>query len=322
MSRHPVERDPSTYATRHYDIVKEFVIAFVVVALLTAALAAVFSSPDEKPISVASWAKAAPNDFALTAVTELDGTSGTASYGPPYNNADVGQKLGPIGLQKAAGLRHPIDAAQAFVLGPLQNAPQTSEVRQALSQYTSASSEQQMAWASAYDDALSKAPDNDPTKVAPGDYGPVPTIVGALVTNAQSGSLDGALLSEGGFYQTDYTLPLMFVADGSYMADKASAQHLSGDQWGMMNETGNFPGQAWLWLYTFWYQVKPFSTSGNADALVWGLMMLLTLLFILLPFIPGLRSIPRWIPIYKLIWRDHYRNHEPEPEPEPADAAP
>ena len=29
----------------------------------------------------------------------------------------------------------------------------------------------------------------------------------------------------------------------------------------MMNETGNYPGQAWLWLYTFWYQVPPFSTS-------------------------------------------------------------
>ena len=54
------------------------------------------------------------------------------------------------------------------------------------------------------------------------------------------------------------------------------AQHLGGDQWGMMNETGNYPGQPWMWLYTFWYQVKPFSTSDNADALVWGLMMVLT----------------------------------------------
>ena len=45
----------------------------------------------------------------------------------------------------------------------------------------------------------------------------------------------------------------------------------------MMNETGNYPGQPWMWLYTFWYQVKPFSTSDNADALVWGLMMVLTL---------------------------------------------
>jgi hypothetical protein len=79
----------------------------------------------------------------------------------------------------------------------------------------------------------------------------------------------------------------------------------------MMNETGNYPGQAWLWLYTFWYQVKPFSTSGNADALVWGLMALLTAIFVFVPFIPGLRSVPRWVPVYRLIWRRYYREFEP-----------
>ena len=35
-------------------------------------------------------------------------------------------------------------------------------------------------------------------------------------------------------------------------------------------------------------------------------MLLLTLL---LPFIPGLRSIPRWIPIHRLVWRRWYRQH-------------
>jgi hypothetical protein len=99
----------------------------------------------------------------------------------------------------------------------------------------------------------------------------------------------------------------MFLADGAYLEDQARGQHLAGDQWGMMNETGSYPGQAWLWLYTFWYQIKPFSTSDNADALVWGLMALLTLLLLLLPFIPGLRSIPRLIPLHRIIWRDYYR---------------
>jgi hypothetical protein len=37
------------------------------------------------------------------------------------------------------------------------------------------------------------------------------------------------------------------------------------------------------------------------------LMMGLTLALILLPWIPGLRSIPRWIPVHRLIWREHYR---------------
>ena len=95
-------------------------------------------------------------------------------------------------------------------------------------------------------------------------------MLAGLLAMAQSGGLDGALLLGGTFYRTDYTKPLLFLADGSYLEDQARAQHLGGDQWGMMNETGRYPGQAWLWLYTFWYQVKPFSTSGNADALVWG----------------------------------------------------
>jgi hypothetical protein len=25
------------------------------------------------------------------------------------------------------------------------------------------------------------------------------------------------------------------------------------------------------------------------------------------PFIPGLRSVPRWIPVHRLIWREYYR---------------
>ena len=33
----------------------------------------------------------------------------------------------------------------------------------------------------------------------------------------------------------------------------------------MMNETGNYPGQTWLWLYSMWYQVPPFNTAPNAD---------------------------------------------------------
>jgi len=40
---------------------------------------------------------------------------------------------------------------------------------------------------------------------------------------------------------------------------------------------------------------------------VWVIMVVLTLGLALLPFIPGLRSIPRWTRVYRLIWRQHYR---------------
>ena len=61
----------------------------------------------------------------------------------------------------------------------------------------------------------------------------------------------------------------------------------------MMNETGSYPGQVWLWLYTFWYQIEPFKESPNADALIFVLMGVLSLAFICIPFIPGLRTLPR-----------------------------
>ena len=67
------------------------------------------------------------------------------------------------------------------------------------------------------------------------------------------------------------------MADGRLLSNRAQAEHLLGNQWGMMNETGSYPGQSWLWLYTFWYQIKPFSTSANADILVITVMGVLSL---------------------------------------------
>jgi len=58
--------------------------------------------------------------------------------------------------------------------------------------------------------------------------------------------------------------------------------------------------------------VPPFTTTqaDNADAQIWGLMALLSIAFVGIPFIPGVRSIPRLIPVYRLIWRDYYRKAE------------
>jgi hypothetical protein len=312
VNRHAGKVDPDAQPWageyREYDLIKELVIALLVVSLLTVALAAVFSSPDEKQVTLQRWADKASSDFVATAATELDGTSATATYGAPYNKTpDAEQKIGPLSLQKAAGVTAPVDTVKDFVIGPLQSVAGDPELTAALSQWTAAPAATRQAWAEAYDAALQKAPDNDPAKVAAGDYGPVPVLLGRLLNLAKSGGLDGALLLQGRFYQTDYTKSVLFLADGTYLEDLAVAQHLGGDQWGMMNETGSYPGQPWMWLYTFWYQVKPFSTSGNADALVWAIMMVLSVGLVLVPFLPGIRSIPKWVPVHRLIWRDYYR---------------
>jgi len=294
---------------RRYDLVKEASIALGVVLALTVLLTILFSSPDDPPSTIKSWATADPVDFVTTATTELDGSSAMGGYGPPYNHASNGQHILFIRVQKWLGVSHPINTAQDFVITPLQSITGQPSLQQAIARYQAASDKQQGDWTGAYEKGLkdAKARPDGSIAVAKGDYGPVPTMLRYLLGFAQSGGLDGALLASKQFYQTDYTKPLLFMSDGSVLSDRAMAEHLLGKQWGMMNETGSYPGQVWLWLYTFWYQIKPFSTSANADILVLTIMGVLSLAFVLIPFIPGVNALPRWIPIYKLIWRDHYR---------------
>src|SRR5665811_2141103 len=108
--------DAHDFPTRRYDLVKEFVIALVVVLVLSGGLAAIFSSPDEKAITMSGWAKADPDNLVTTAASELAGTTTSATYGAPYNTNAEGQKLGPIPVQKLGGVRIPIDSAD-LVLG-------------------------------------------------------------------------------------------------------------------------------------------------------------------------------------------------------------
>jgi hypothetical protein len=239
-----------------------------------------------------------------TAVGELAGTTTSASYGPPYNNASTGQKLGPLSLQKWAGVRIPVDSANDLVITPLRDVSANDPLlRLALARWSAAPAAQQTAWAQHYSDALAKAPNLYRAHVLTAGFGPVPVLAAKFLALARTGGLQSMIEGRSSFYSTDETKPLLLLSDGAYLEDLARADHLGGDQWGMMNETGNYPGQPWMWLYTFWYQIKPFSTSDNADALVWGLMVVLTALFVFLPFIPGLRSLPRHLGVHRLIWR-------------------
>ncbi len=324
MSRESHRREETaarewTGGYRPYDILKEATMAFGVVLALAVVLTIVFSSPDDPPSTIKSWSRSAPIDFVTTAATELDGSSGTGGYGPPYNHNSSGQRIAFVHLAKWLGVSHPINTAQDFVLAPLRSLTNQPALQKAVSAYEAAPARTQTGWTSAYETALAKASatPSGALKVRSGSYGPLPTMMGSLLTFAQSGGLDGALLTSKQFYATDYTKPLLFMADGGVLTNRAQTQHLLGEQWGLMNETGSYPGQTWLWLYTFWYQIKPFSTSANADILVLAVMAVLTLALLLVPFIPGLRDIPRHIPIYKLIWRDHYRNQRQPPTAAP-----
>src|SRR5215469_14449089 len=126
--------------TRRYDILKEGAVATLVVGALTLVMAGVLSSPNVPPVTMRTWGKVAPVDLVYTAATELNGTSGTATYGPPYNNGTNGvQQVGPVNWQKVAGITQPINAAKDFVLIPLASlAKTTPALATAVSTYNAA----------------------------------------------------------------------------------------------------------------------------------------------------------------------------------------
>ena len=162
--RHGKDATPDShlFATRPYDLVKEFVVALVVIGALTVLLAAVFSSPDHKALTLKNWAQAAPNDVVATATAELAGTSTSASYGAPYNSASPGQQLGPLSLQRWGGVTIPIDSARDLVIGPLSTVTNDASLTASITTWNSASADQQASWASGYADALAAIPGRRP----------------------------------------------------------------------------------------------------------------------------------------------------------------
>jgi hypothetical protein len=292
-------------ATRRYDILKEGTIAAVIVLALTLGLSGLLSSPDIPPVTIATWARLAPADFLATAATELNGTSETATYGPPYNNQTANSQRLLFSPAAIIGMRQPVNAAQDFVIGPLATlAPTDQAIAAPLAAYKAAPAAQQLKWANAYAAAVVKVKFINGTPVVPAaNDGPVPALMAGELTLARSGALDTDLLSQQPFYGTNFTKPLLFIEDGAYFVSKATALGLTGSQWGVMNEPGSYPGQPWLWLYTLWYQVPGWTNSANIDMIAIYMTGLATISLLLVPFIPGLRDIPRLIPVHRLIWR-------------------
>jgi hypothetical protein len=317
--------DQETYyrgiPTIPYDLLKELVLAFAASGVVIVVLALLLSSPEVPPLTIQTWAQQDPVDFVTTATSELAGTSFSAAYGPPYTDgSDSVQAIGPFAPQALAGNAVHLDSAHDFVLGPLGTAAVgNTDLTSALAAYSAADDTTRQGWLSAYTDALGSATtQGGQVVVTTGSYGPVPVLMTNLLAVARSGGLDGLLLAGGHFFETNYTRPLLFMGDGSYLAGLAEDQHLLGSQWGMMNETGSYPGQAWLWLYSMWYQIPPYNTAPNADLLVVLTMLALTLVLAFVPHIPVLRDIPRWIPIHRLVWRDYYRWRQAHPSSETA----
>jgi hypothetical protein len=302
-------------ATRRYDILKEATVAGLLAVILVVALASLLGSPDVPPVTIATWAKVAPADFVATAASELAGTSETATYGPPYNSGNGSTQRLLFSPETIIGVLQPINAAQTFVLSPLEKiAPTDPTLAAALHRYHGASLATRTSWNNAYSKAVTKVTFENGVAIVPAaDDGPIPVLIATELTLARSGALDADLIANHAFYGTNFTQPLLFLEDGQYFSNVATADHLTGAQWGVMNETGSYPGQPWLWLYTLWYQVPGFDNSANVDLIAVYLTGAATILLLAIPLLPGLRDIPRLVPVHRLIWRDWYGRDGSQP---------
>jgi hypothetical protein len=142
-----------------YDLVKEFLVALLGISILVVLLSAVFSSPDEPPLTLKGIARTTPQIFVQTSLDELDGASDIAGYGPPYNNQSGSvQYIGPISLQKLAGVHIPVNTARDLVLNPLtESAGASPTLQRALARFYAASLTQQAKWENSLNTAIGKA---------------------------------------------------------------------------------------------------------------------------------------------------------------------
>ena len=108
--------------------------------------------------------------------------------------------------------------------------------------------------------------------LAPGDYGPVAEMMDGMLRLGRSGLLEGAFAADGNNYYPytfDATKALLFFAIASPYTDTAShLKQLGNPQWGIVHETGNYPGAWWLDAYQVWYEVPAIANADNADLIV------------------------------------------------------
>lgn len=303
----------SSYPQMPYDLIKELFIALGIMGGLVLILAAVFSTPDVPVLSAKQVVNQDPKVLVQTALDDLSQQDPISTYGQPYNNTPgAAPSLGPISPQVWGGVHIPINSAQTEVLSPLQSITSINPALiQPLQTWSQATAKQQASWIDSVNKVLPQSTLSQGQLTLQGsalDYGPVPELLNGYLSLAKSGLLESAIDGvQGPAAALDRTKSMLLLQD---QADQQYADKLNmtGDQWGIIKETGNYPGAVWLWYYTMLYQIPPFNSSDAADLLVVLTVLLVTLALMFTPFIPGLRSLPKWLKIYRFIWRDYYKN--------------
>lgn len=271
----------------------KYPIISLVLLVVVAVLAFAAGSPNWPRDTIAGATKENPGGAILAFTQELDGTATSTGNAAEFGMGDPGQ---------------------AFVLNPLSQATSLlgPAIQSALSTYDSATSVQQQKWASAYDTALGTitpsgggsmggAPGPDYSKIGTlkGDFGPVPTLVQADLQLAQNGYLEQYLQAvEPGH---SFHLVNIWLYDHPNLLNTAVEQGLTDDQWGMVKERGFSVGPWYLAIPAVFHVYFVGGATGQGFVL-WNLLFAAILLFFV-PLVPGVRDIPRYLKLYRFIYR-------------------
>ena len=272
----------------------KYPILSVVLLVVVAVLAAAVGSPNWPRDSVASVSKADPGGSILAFTQELDGTSSSASNVQEFGMGNPGDVFVHFPLHQAA-----------WFLGP--------QVQSALTTWDAASPRQRQTWATNYDKALgtitpmggssmstgTPSPDFSRINTLQGDFGPVPVMVKADLQLAQNGYLDQYLQSNEAGHA--YHLVNIWLYDHPNMLNTAVALGLTDDQWGMVKERGFAVGPWYLIVPAVFHVYFPGGAEGQWFVF-WNLLFAAFLLFFI-PLVPGVRDIPRYLKLYRFIYR-------------------
>jgi hypothetical protein len=292
----PTSDRPSKRLVRH--VFWKYPLLSVVLLAVVAIIAAFVGSPNYPRATIADAANSDPGGAIMAFTQELDATSSSAANATEFGMGDPGQ---------------------VFVVQPLQQyeALLSSDVAEALNTYQAATPDQRQQWAMNYDKALGTitpngssgmgggmgggipSPDYSMLATLQGDFGPIPTMVQADLQLAQQGYLEQYLQAVDPGHS--FHLVNIWLYDHPALLNTAVNEGLTDDQWGMVKERG-FPVGPWYLIVPAIIHVKLPNGSTGQGFVLDNLAFAFILLF-LVPLVPGVRSLPRYLRLYRFIYR-------------------
>lgn len=306
MATHAQEDMVKNYRYVPEDFMKHLMGTLGIVSVLVLVLAGLFGVPEKPPLTIQNNAIQNPVAFEAMTTRDLNGQGRMASYGPPYNNGTGNLEFV---FQKWVGILHPLNAENDFIIKPLRMAATVNPaITPPLNAFESASPAQQVTWANNYETALAKGTVKNGVVVVPaGNYGPVPALMNDTLKLGESGLMSGALIRNPNvvtrFNNQNYELFL----EGDPLHNAAAPMQLKGTQWGIQHSAVvGYPGAWWMTIPTWIYQWPFVANSPANDAIALSIGFVFWLALALTPWIPGWNKVPRYLGVYKLVWKDFY----------------